>query len=96
MFTEEEKRFADVDAYAGREFPYHPSMRNYKWAARLGYPFLVENGAGLAERGVRFVDLTMMFSDVHETIYRDACCHYTRSGYQMVAKRIAQEIIAGG
>jgi len=96
VFTEEEKQFADVDAYAGREFPYHPSMRNYKWAARLGYPLLVESGAGLAERGVRFVDLTMIFADVRETIYRDACCHYTRSGYRMVAERIAREIIAGG
>jgi hypothetical protein len=95
-FTEEEKRFADVDAYADGEFPYHPSLRNYKRAARLGYPFLIERGAELAERGVRFVDLTMIFADVRETIYRDACCHYYRSGYEMIAERMAREIIAGG
>jgi len=96
VFTEEERRFADVDAYAGREFPYHPSMRNYKRAAQLGYPLLIRSGAELAERGVRFVDLTMIFADVRETIYRDACCHYYRSGYEMIAERMAREIVAGG
>ncbi len=96
VFTEEEKRFADVDAYAGREFPYHPSLRNYKRAAQLGYPLLIESGAELAERGVRFVDLTMIFADVRETIYRDACCHYYLSGYEMIAERMAREIIGGG
>jgi hypothetical protein len=71
-------------------------MRNYKRAAQLGYPLLIESGAELAERGVRFVDLTMIFADVRETIYRDACCHYYQSGYEMIAERMAREIIAGG
>jgi hypothetical protein len=93
VFTEEEKRIADVDAYAGRELPYHPSMRNYKRAARLGYPLLIERGAELAERGVRFVDLTMIFAEMRETIYRDACCHYYLRGYEMIAERMAREII---
>jgi len=95
VFTGEERRFADVDAYAGQEFPYHPSVRNYKRAAQLGYPLLIESGAALAERGVRFVDLTMIFSEVRETIYRDACCHYNLSGYEIIAERMAREILRG-
>jgi hypothetical protein len=96
VFTEEEKRFADVDAYGDGEFPYHPSVRKYKRAARLGYPLLIERGSELAANGVRFVDLTMIFADERETIYRDACCHYYLSGYQMIAERIAREILGDG
>jgi hypothetical protein len=92
VFTEEEKRFADVDAYAGQHFPYHPSVRNYKPAARMGYPLLIEQGAALRQRGVNFVDLTGIFADVRETIYRDACCHYNQTGNEMIAERMAQEI----
>ncbi len=95
IFTDEEKRIADVDAYAGRHFPYHPSVRNYKAAAQLGYPLLIENGAALLQRGVHFVDLTGIFADVRETIYRDACCHYNRTGNEMIAERMAQEIGGG-
>jgi hypothetical protein len=95
VFSEEEKRVADVDAYSGREFPYHPSVRNYKRAARLGYPLLIESGAELRKQGVRFVDLTTIFAEVRETIYRDACCHYNLAGYEMIAERMAREIIRG-
>jgi hypothetical protein len=96
VFSEEEKRIADVDAYVGRDFPYNPSVRYYKPSARLGYPFLIEAGASLLEQGVRFVDLTMIFSDVRETIYRDACCHYNQAGNEIVAERISLEIIRDG
>lgn len=95
VFTEEEKRLADVDAYAGQHFPYHPSVRNYKPAAQLGYPLLIENGAALRQRGVHFVDLTGIFADVRETIYRDACCHYNGNGNEIIAERMAQEIVRG-
>jgi hypothetical protein len=95
IFTEEEKRFADVDAYAGKHFPYHPSVRNYKPAAQLGYPLLIENGGALRQRGVHFVDLTGIFAEVRETIYRDACCHYNRTGNEMIAERMAREIGGG-
>jgi hypothetical protein len=92
VFTEEEKRFADVDAYRGRHFPYHPSVRNYKPAAQMGYPLLIERGAALRQRGVNFVDLTGIFADVRETIYRDACCHYNQTGNEIIAERMAREI----
>jgi hypothetical protein len=92
VFTEEEKRFADVDAYTGQHFPYHPSVRNYKPAARMGYPLLIEHGAALRQRGVDFVDLTGIFSEVRETIYRDACCHYNQTGNEIIAERMAREI----
>jgi hypothetical protein len=92
VFTEEEKRFADVDGYTGQDFPFHPAVRNYKPIARLGYPLLIENGAALRQPGVHFVDLTGIFADVRETIYRDACCHYNGTGNEIIAERIAQEI----
>ncbi len=44
---------------------------------------------------MRFVDLTRIFADVRETIYRDACCHYNRTGNEMIAERMAREIGGG-
>jgi hypothetical protein len=32
---------------------------------------------------------------VRETIYRDACCHYNLSGYEIIAERMAREILRG-
>lgn len=57
--------------------------------ARRGYPLLIAAGRELAlERGV-YRDLTQIFRDVHDTVYRDACCHLNRLGNSLLAREIA-------
>ena len=53
-----------------------------------GYPFLVKAGNGLQVAGVKFTDLTMIFSEHRELLYIDDCCHTNREGCDIVAERI--------
>jgi hypothetical protein len=57
-----------------------------------GYPFLVKAGHDLQETGVKFTDLTMIFSDRQELLYIDDCCHTNREGTDIVAARIYETI----
>lgn len=93
VFSEEEKKIADVDAYNNSEISSNSSMRVYKWAAQKGYPNLINMGKQLQNEGVEFIDLTMMFSNTTEIVYSDACCHFNKPGYDMMATQIAKEIV---
>jgi hypothetical protein len=68
--------------------PNHP----YRKGAEDGYPYLIAAGTDLARQGVRFYDLTNMFSGVTEPIYADTCCHLNQQGNDMLAKRIGDVI----
>jgi len=35
----------------------------------------------------------MIFKDVHRPLYTDDCCHFGKSGKEMVMKKIASDII---
>jgi hypothetical protein len=39
---------------------------------------------------VHFVDLTMLFKDVEETIYEDDCCHVNQRGNDLIAAKLAE------
>ncbi|MED6334648.1 MAG: hypothetical protein VYE81_04550 [Planctomycetota bacterium] len=56
--------------------------------ARIGYPMLRKAGAGLRQRGVPFVDCSMVFENVTRPLYYDAC-HFTRGGNVRLAEAIA-------
>ena len=45
-------------------------------------------GAGLRQRGVPFVDCSMVFENVTRPLYYDAC-HFTRGGNVRLAEAIA-------
>jgi len=66
----------------------------YRAASETGYPLLVRDGRKLAERGVRFRDLTRVFAEVRAPIYRDGCCHVNRRGNEILADEIAAWILA--
>ncbi|MBI82253.1 MAG: hypothetical protein CMJ81_03570 [Planctomycetaceae bacterium] len=78
VFTDEEKR----KAFGGPNY-------YYRRDATAGYPLLVAQAEILRQRGVRFYDLTMLFKDQADTLYRDECCHYNQDGYNLVAEQIA-------
>ena len=66
----------------------------YGKSAKLGYPWLQELGPDLTRRGVNFVDLTNLFANTHDVLYRDNCCHVNREGQRIVITAIAKTIAA--
>lgn len=64
----------------------------YRPAVLAGYPKLRVEGAKLASAGIRFYDLSMLFSDVDATVYRDACCHINQTGLDILAHTVAQAL----
>lgn len=66
--------------------------RQWSRSAAHGYPLLRDGGQELERRGVRFVDLTQVFVDHPETIYRDSCCHYNRRGYEILTTEMGRRI----
>jgi hypothetical protein len=65
-----------------------------RFGAETGYPLLIAEGRRLRAAGVPFHDLTNLFAEVEEPIYRDGCCHYLLAGYELVARQIARTISA--
>jgi len=61
----------------------------YRRSVEQGYPKLQAEGKWLQQIGVAFYDLTSIFNDHNEPLYRDACCHITTEGYEIVNARIA-------
>lgn len=64
----------------------------YRDGVTKGYPALAKAGESLLAAGVRFTDLTMVYSDHPEILYRDDCCHTNAEGSGIVAKRIYEVI----
>lgn len=77
----DERRVAILD-----ESPFRPG-------AIAGYPHLVRRGADLARLGVPFLDLSLLFQDVPDPLYRDNCCHLNDQGYAITATAIARFLL---
>ena len=58
--------------------------------AELGYPLLIQKGKALAASGVAFRDLTQIYRDVAEPVYRDECCHVNLRGNRILARAMAE------
>jgi hypothetical protein len=57
------------------------------------YPLFIEAGKELAKRGVHFSDQTQLFAGIEDPIYIDRCCHYNEKGNEMLAQKVAQELL---
>lgn len=57
------------------------------------YPGMIAAGDRLRNEGVRFYDLTSVFSDMQETLYADVCCHYNIRGNEILAEHVAAAIL---
>jgi hypothetical protein len=51
-----------------------------------------ELGTGLRELGVAFVDASMVFRDVAETLYYDPC-HFSPEGNERLARLVASAFL---
>ena len=66
--------------------------RGYRNGVLLGYPMMRARGPDLAAAGVRFLDLSMLFEDVSETIYTDYC-HFNDLGTDMAGGRVLDALL---
>jgi len=64
----------------------------YRTGVIKGYPELIIGGESLLAAGVKYTDLTMIYSDHAELLYSDSCCHTNDEGAAIVAKRIYEVI----
>ncbi|MEO6709177.1 MAG: hypothetical protein ABI054_14195 [Planctomycetota bacterium] len=61
----------------------------WRTAITRGYPRLREEGALLRARGFPFLDASMVFAGVGETLYYDPC-HFNRAGNEILARTLAR------
>ncbi|HNX68295.1 MAG TPA: hypothetical protein PLL75_01010 [Candidatus Omnitrophota bacterium] len=64
----------------------------YKKSAEEGYPYLSEMGKALSDAGVKFYDLTRVFSDHPEPLYVDDCCHVGNEGVAILVRAMGRNI----
>ena len=57
-----------------------------------GYDLLRERGRELAEQGIAFLDLSMIFEGVEETLYFDRC-HFEKPGSVMMAREVGRHVL---
>ena len=57
-----------------------------------GYPLLRQFSRDLPSQGVNYFDLSGIFADRRETLYRDACCHLTGRGYELLAAAMVERM----
>ena len=56
------------------------------------YPLLAGFGRELQERGINFLDLTQIFKEHRETLYRDDCCHLNQRGNELLAAAMVEGV----
>ena len=66
-----------------------PSDDGPRAAVVAGYPLLLQEAPALRTAGVPFHDLTGIFRDHPEPVYADNCCHFDRTGNQLLAEHVA-------
>jgi hypothetical protein len=66
--------------------------RAYREGVLSGYPLMRAHAGDFERAGVRFVDLSMLFEDVAETIYTDYC-HFNELGTGMAGGRVLDELL---
>ena len=79
VFSQEESRVAFGEA-------------GYRSVVEEGYPLLLREGETLRDEGVEFFDLTRLFREHPETLYRDACCHVNARGNEILGREIGRRI----
>ena len=72
-----------------RRYYYNPERARSTDYART-YPLLRQFGQDLQRNGVHYFDLTQIFNDHPETLYRDDCCHFNQRGNELLAAAMVQ------
>ncbi|GJL80796.1 MAG: hypothetical protein DHS20C01_04300 [marine bacterium B5-7] len=80
--SDEERRIAIVERGPGATL----ALENYR--------ALSEEGKQLVHDGVLFFDLTEVYKDHPEPLYRDACCHVNQRGYDLIIDAMVERILS--
>jgi hypothetical protein len=75
-----------------RKTAFSPTRDTQRYV-NVGYPLLREAGRRLVRAGVNFRDLSMIFAPIRDTLYVDVCCHFNRTGNELVAAEVARTIL---
>ncbi len=59
-------------------------------AYRDAYPQLQRLGDELRQQGINYYDLTQIFADNRETLYKNDCCHLNALGNELLAESMVQ------
>ena len=73
------------------EDAYNPGSHRVR-IYRDGYPLLLRLGDELRQQGINYHDLTRIFTDNRETLYRDLCCHVNSRGNELLAASMVQHL----
>jgi len=61
----------------------------YRRPVETGYPYLEAAGQSLRNSGIWFEDLTSIFANERQELYKDNCCHVNKQGNAILARAIA-------
>lgn len=64
----------------------------YKKHVEKGYPVFRRYGEKLKQLGIRYVDLSRIFENTKESVYKDTCCHFNQAGVTAIARAIVERI----
>ena len=92
--------FLQPNQYIPKSKPLSPKeRRDYYYPVRIAsadypntYPLLRQFGQKLQQQGVHYFDLTQIFNDHPETLYRDECCHLNPKGNELLAAAMLQRL----
>ena len=88
--------FLQPNQYVPGGKPLSAWEREFAWTAGAqshvapAYPRLQAAGRDLPGRGVNYFDLTGIFADRPETLYRDTCCHLNERGNELLAAEMVR------
>ena len=88
--------FLQPNQYVPDSKPLSAWEREFAWTAgaqshvALAYPRLQAAGRDLPSQGVNYFDLTGIFADRSETLYRDTCCHLNERGNELLAAEMVR------
>ena len=74
------------------EYHYTPGGRYGSFVAEGYPPLLREFSRDLQSRGINYFDLTRIFVDRRETLYRDDCCHFNDHGSELLAAAMVERL----
>lgn len=92
--------FLQPNQYIPDAKPLSPEERQFHIRAEVAattnfaetYPLLAGFGQELQERGINFFDLTQIFNNHPETLYRDDCCHLNQRGNELLAAAMVEQL----
>ena len=90
--------FLQPNQYVPGSKPLSPEERELAWSAgapekplvEQGYPLLRAFNRDLQNQGIDYFDLTGIFADHSETLYKDTCCHLNARGNELLAAEMVR------